>query len=137
MEERHGAVGVFVNLDGHLDEMPAVPLLRNLQYPPLIAHAIVAADDALALDAQDVAQAGRERHESLPLRRRGALPSSAGAVKEADLWDDAGAVPRFDSTRPTLGPVGNAYMRAIPLKRGLLPAQGVLLQSGPEDRGWI
>jgi hypothetical protein len=41
-KEGDHAVGIFVHLDGHLDEVMAVQLLGDLQHPPFVAHAIVA-----------------------------------------------------------------------------------------------
>jgi len=67
MEDRERALGVFVHLNPHLDEMPAMALLGDLQYPPLVAHGVVIADDALMANAQDVAQGAEERHEGGPL----------------------------------------------------------------------
>jgi hypothetical protein len=43
-----------------------VPLLGDLQDPPGVAHAIVAPDDPLVLDAEDVPQAGGNGTKALP-----------------------------------------------------------------------
>ena len=62
MEDRERTVGVFVHLNGHLDKMPAMALLRDLQHPSLVAHGVVITDDALMANAQDLAQRAKERH---------------------------------------------------------------------------
>jgi hypothetical protein len=71
VEDRERAIGVFVYLNGQLDEMQAKALLGDLQHPPLIAHAVGIADDALVGDAQDVARGAEERHEGAALFGRG------------------------------------------------------------------
>src|SRR6516165_7408743 len=81
MEDRERTVWVFVHLNGHLDKMPAMALLRDLQHPSLVAHGVVIADDALMANAQDLAQRAKERHEGAPLFGRG--DRQAAIV----LWD--------------------------------------------------
>src|SRR6516164_2450789 len=81
MEDRERTVWVFVHLNGHLDKMPAMALLRDLQHPSLVAHGVVIADDALMANAQDLVQRAKERHEGAPLFGRG--DRKAAVV----LWD--------------------------------------------------
>jgi len=71
MNDRQRAVGVFVHLNGHLDDMPAMARLGDLQHPRRVAHGVIIADDALMADAQDVAQDAEERREGVALFGRG------------------------------------------------------------------
>jgi len=56
MEEGAGAVGIDVHLDPRLDEMRAHRAFGDLQFQRPVGDAIVVADLALLLNAQDLAE---------------------------------------------------------------------------------
>jgi hypothetical protein len=67
VEDRQRAVGVVVDPHPHLDEVRPQRARRDLQAQAPVAHAVVVADDALLVHAQDVAMdAGRVADERAP-----------------------------------------------------------------------
>jgi len=63
VEDREPAVLVDVHPHLHLDEVVPVPVRRDLQAAALVAHAVVVADHALDLHAQDLGQVAGVGHE--------------------------------------------------------------------------
>src|ERR1700679_1528511 len=71
MEEGVGAVGINVDLDPRLDEMRAHWAFGDLELERPVGDAIVLADLALLLDAQDLAEIdARDRREGRALAGR-------------------------------------------------------------------
>ena len=71
------AVGIFMHPHARLDVVMAVAVGWDLQAQALVAHGVVIADDALLLNAQDVA--------SEPAKGTKALAASAAGVAKRAL----------------------------------------------------
>ena len=63
MEDGQVAVGIFVDPDLGLDVVMAVFVFGDLQGEALVAYGVVVADGGFLLDAEDIFQLSRERHE--------------------------------------------------------------------------
>src|SRR5690606_27088624 len=63
VEDGEAGIGVLVHAHGGLDEVIAVRLLRDLEAESAIAHAVVVADHALGLQAEDLGEVAGEGHE--------------------------------------------------------------------------
>ena len=63
VEDGQVAVGIFVHPDLRLDVVVAVAIGRDLQRAVLVAHGVVARDDAVLLGAEDVLERAGKSHE--------------------------------------------------------------------------
>jgi hypothetical protein len=88
VEDGVGAVGVDVDLDPRLDEVRAHRAFRDLQFERPVGHAIVVADLALLLNAQDLAEidAGDRGEARARLSRRDSKARVMG--RQVDVADE-------------------------------------------------
>ena len=63
VEDGQVAVGIFVHPDLRLDVVVAVAIGGDLQRAVLVAHGVVARDDAVLLGAEDVLERASKSHE--------------------------------------------------------------------------
>jgi hypothetical protein len=90
IEHGERAVGVLVHLDAGLDVVGPHRAFRELEAAPLIGHGVIAGDDALLFNAQDVSEACRlaNGHEGAllgDLRQPGELRVVQRQVNFADI----------------------------------------------------
>ena len=72
-----------MHADGHLDVVVPGRLRRDLQAEPRVADAVVVADHALGLGAEDLGEVAGERHERAARLGRGHGEAAVGRRDEA------------------------------------------------------
>ena len=110
VKDRQFAIGVFVDPDLRLDEVMAVPVRRDLQNQPLVAHRVVVADDTVFLHAQRIPDIPRKRHKGGGLIFRH-LDEPGVMLGEVDLFQKSVGILHGRD------PPGSQFLRQTFLKR--------------------